>query len=365
MCILSKHRQAMKYMPSFIMVFVLAGCESTGDGGESIQVDTLASLPMPVSNNAVTTVSTGDRQYVVSFAGLGAGRSHADTLDVTFLLDSKTGRWRRSSTLPGGVGRLASVAASVGKQAYVFGGYTVEEDGTEVSTPWVHAFDPVTEEYIQLSPMPVPVDDAVAVTYLDRYVYLISGWHDLGNVNLVQRYDTETDSWVQATPIPGNALFGHAGGLVENTMVYCDGVMVRPYSNHGRDFVASDECFLGIIDEQDSRRIDWRNLDAHPGQPRYRMAAAGVPSLNSVLFIGGSENPYNYNGIGYNDEPSEPAGNALLFDLGGQTWRELPIDGPTTMDHRGLVPFGKRWLTVGGMLENQEVTNRVVAHTME
>ena len=55
-------------------------------------------------------------------------------------------------------------------------------------------------EFEARTAMPVPVDDAVAVTYADRFIYLISGWHDLGNVNLVQRYDTETDTWD-----PGNA----------------------------------------------------------------------------------------------------------------------------------------------------------------
>ncbi len=355
----------MKRLPLFVLVCFVGACLAAEDAALNILAANIAAIPIPVSNNAVTTVSSEDRQYVVSFAGLGKGRSGSDTLAVTLVLDSDSGRWRESAPLPGGVGRLASVAASVGGLAYVFGGYTVAEDGAEVSTPWVHAFDPETEEFSQLRPMPVPVDDAVSVTYLDRYIYLISGWHDLGNVNLVQRYDTSTDTWVQATPIAGRALFGHAGGIVGNRIVYCDGVMVRPFADRSRDFVASDECFLGIINEADSRRIDWRRLDAHPGSPRYRMASAGIDSLNAVLFIGGSENPYNYDGIGYDGQPSEPAPNAMLFDLDSLSWRVLPLSGPPAMDHRGLVPFGDRWLTVGGMLAGQQVTNRVVGYTVE
>ncbi len=355
----------MKRLPLFILVSFLGACVSAEDGAHSILAENIAALPMPVSNNAVTTVTREDRQYVVSFAGLGRGRGHEDTLSVTLVLDPESGRWRDSSPLPGGVGRLASVAASVGGLAYVFGGYTVAEDGSEVSTPWVHAFDPVTEEFFDLQPMPVPVDDAVSVTYLDRYIYLISGWHDLGNVDLVQRYDTSTDTWVQATPIPGQALFGHAGSIVGNKIVYCDGVVLRPHADRRRDFVASDECFIGIIDQEGSRRIDWRRLDPHPGLPRYRMAAAGIDSLHAVLFVGGSENPYNYDGIGYNGEPAEPASDALLLDLSSLSWRVLPLSGPPTMDHRGLVPFGDRWLTVGGMLAGQEVTDQVVAYTVQ
>jgi hypothetical protein len=129
--------------------------------------------------------------------------------------------------------------------------------------------------------------------------------------------------------------------------------------------VASDECFLGIIDEEDKRRIDWRRLEPHPGLPRYRMAAAGIDSLNAVLFIGGSENPYNYDGIGYDGEPSEPAADALLLDLSTLSWRVLPLSAPPTMDHRGLVPFDDRWLIVGGMLASQEVTGQVVGYMVE
>jgi len=298
------------------------------------------SLPEPVTNNATTRVNVGGHQYVVSFNGLGESRTHNDTLAVTYVLDAASGQWSESQPVPGGVGRLASAAVSVGKLAYVVGGYTVAANGEEVSTPWLHSFDPVTGNFEELTPMPVPVDDTVAVTYADRFIYLVSGWHDLGNVNLVQRYDTEVDDWQQATPIPGRALFGHAGGVVDNKIVYCDGVAVQPYVDRRRDYVASDECFLGIIDAQNSRRIDWRKVDRHPGAPRYRMAAVGVASLNSVLFIGGSENPYNYNGIGYNGDPSEPAANGLMFDLRTLTWQVLPQNSPSTMDHRGLVVLG-------------------------
>jgi len=84
-----------------------------------------------------------------------------------------------------------------------------------------------------------------------------------------------------------------------------------------------------------------------------------------VLFIGGSENPYNYDGIGYDGEPSEPAPDALLFDLSTLAWRVLPLATPPTMDHRALVPLGDRWLTVGGMLAAQEVTDQVTAYTVD
>ena len=95
------------------------------------------------------------------------------------------------------------------------------------------------------------------------------------------------------------------------------------------------------------------------------MAAAGVDRLGSVLFVGGSENPYNYDGIGYNGEPSQPAADILRYDLQSRSWTTLTTDIPASMDHRALVSFDGGWLTVGGMLSEQRVTDRVVAYSFE
>ncbi len=322
-------------------------------------------LPRPISNNAVSTVTVGAKQYVVSFNGLAAGKTHSDTLNTTYVYDVAKGKWSESTPVPGGVGRLASAAASVGDKAFVFGGYSVAEDGSEVSTAWVHAFDPVAGVFEERAGMPVPVDDMLALAYADRYIYLVSGWHDVGNVNLVQRYDSVEDSWAQATPIPGNGVFGHAGGIVGDTMVYCDGVAIRVNADRRRDFVPNDQCFLGVIDASDARRIDWRTIDAHPGAARYRMASAGLPAQRMILFVGGTDNPYNFNGVGYDGRPSSPIGDALLFDLDTLSWRVVASTAPPSMDHRALAPIGPGWATIGGMLGGQSVTDQVVVYTVE
>ena len=345
-------------------LLILASCAMTS-GAEQAIVSQLPPLPEPVSNNAVVSVQSGDDEFLISFAGLGAGRSHDDTLAVTYVFSGRDNEWAEADPVPGGVGRLAAVAAAAGESAFVFGGYTVAADGTEVSTPWVHSFDPVSRSFDERQPMPVPVDDAVAVTYNDRFIYLVSGWHDSGNVNLVQRYDTQSDTWAQATPIPGRGVFGHAGGIVGNTIVYCDGVAIRPYADRRREFVANNECFIGVIDPENSRRIEWRTLEPHPGPPRYRMAAAGIDALAAVVFVGGSDNPYNYDGIGYNGEPSQPVAEILRYDLERRSWTVLAPAATGSMDHRALVGFEGASLTVGGMLEDQQVTGRVIRYTFD
>ncbi|CAA0364932.1 Kelch motif domain-containing protein [Alteromonas infernus] len=330
----------------------------------------LPALPEPVSNNAVASVTINDTQYVFSFMGLGKGKTHNDVHNRAWQLvinnKDKPLQWQALPPVPSSLalkGRLASVAVGVKDSVYIFGGYTVDEHHNEISTPDVYKYSPTTGEYTLLAPMPVPVDDATALVYQDRYVYLVSGWHNDGNVNLVQAYDTQTGQWQQASPFLGNPVFGQAGGIVNNTMVICDGVSVTPHSDKRRSFAAETACFKGVIDNKNPLKIDWRTLKHPTGTARYRMAAAGDKATNKIYFVGGSTNPYNYNGIGYNGEPSNADSAIWTFDIAEETWviSKTEAEAPT-MDHRGLINVNGSWYTVGGMLDAQLVTSKVTSH---
>ena len=209
------------------------------------------------------------------------------------------------ASVPVPEGRLASAAVTVAGKIYIFGGYTVAEDGDEVSTPEVFAFDPKTGRYEAKADMPTPVDDTVAVPYQNRFIYLISGWHDEGNVQLVQMYDTQTNAWTEATPFPGKAVFGHAGGISGNSIIVSDGVAVADKLVDGkRKFVAARMTWRGDIDPKNPTEIVWKPVDSHAGPARYRMAAIGDEAGQRVIFAGGGDNPYNYNGIGYDGVPA-------------------------------------------------------------
>jgi hypothetical protein len=95
------------------------------------------------------------------------------------------------------------------------------------------------------------------------------------------------------------------------------------------------------------------------------MAAGGIPYISGIVFIGGSDNPYNYNGIGYNEIPSSPSSDALLYDLESGSWREPQTTATASMDHRGLVEYGDQWITAGGMLHGQQVTDKLLGYTVE
>jgi N-acetylneuraminic acid mutarotase len=155
---------------AYIFLLLSVGIVSTAASEHLLQAQDLPPLPVSVTNNAVTTVATQGGQYVVSFSGLGSGKTHADVHSRTFVLDDTAMTWTEGPPVPGGVGRLASAAATIGDLAYVFGGYTVAEDGSEVSTPWVHAFDPINKSFTELAAMPVPVDDSLALSFAYRFI---------------------------------------------------------------------------------------------------------------------------------------------------------------------------------------------------
>jgi len=320
-------------------------------------------MPETVSNNAVAKVQTLKGLYFLSFMGLAQGKTFSDVHNRSWALKEGEAQWKQIEPVPSSSklkGRLASVAVGIKDKAYLFGGYTVAEDHSEVSSPDNYAYDVINDRYQLIAASPVAVDDAVALTYQQRYVYLIGGWHNDGNVNLAQLYDSDTDSWQQATPFPGAAVFGHAGGIVGNQLIVCDGVKVEVKENEKRSFSSQAACYSGLINKQNINKIEWHSIPHPTGKARYRMAATGLSLPQSgIVFAGGSYNPYNYTGIGYDGMPSIPD-NKLWFYSFEQTRWFVGKMNTASMDHRGLlISNNNSMVIIGGMRHQQEVSNQI------
>lgn len=316
----------------------------------------LPPLPQALSNNAVVQLSFGGRPRLYSFFGLGNERTPAAISRNAYEFDPDTNRWHILPAVPGS-GRLASVAVGVKRIVYLFGGYTVSTAGAEQSTPDVFRFDPLQQTYEHLAPMPVPVDDSVAFAWQDRYVLLVSGWNNTDNYGSVQWFDTVTEHWLPATPYPGIAVFGHAGGLLDNELVICGGVYVASSVGGQRQYTLSDACWYGKLDEKLRGEIKWKQLPTMPGPGRYRAAATGSRLRGRhIVFVGGTNTPYNYNGVGYSGDIAEPIASVVAYNLNSRRWEEwgaLPTAG---MDFRGLLELNGGLLTVGGMEAGPKVS---------
>jgi N-acetylneuraminic acid mutarotase len=319
----------------------------------------LSPLPAPLSNNAVAISRDQKNPQIFSFMGIGPKKTWDATTNSAYRLDLRTGKWTELRPVPGVAGRLAASAAAFHDQVFIFGGYVVDGQGGEATVPDVNVYVPAEDRYYRGADIPTPVDDSVLGVYRDRFIYLVSGWSKTDAVRNVQVYDSEKDKWLQATPIPGTPVFGHAGAIVGDTIVYVDGAYKNPEGPNPK-YVASSECWMGKITKGNISKIEWSKLPEHPGGARYRIAAGASEKEGRIYFSGGTNNPYDYNGIGYNAQPAEPSAVTFAFNVRSGQWETISESTPEpTMDHRGLLVTRRGLIRVGGMEKGQQVTPRV------
>lgn len=345
--------EAMKRFLAFLLVITAGGLLWAAAEAK------FQPLPAPVSNNAVAILKSHVGLQLFSFMGMGPKKTWDAITNAAFALDVDTGKWTELHPVPGTAGRLAAVAVGARDHVFLFGGYVVDAQGGETTVPDVNVYEPLAGRWFRGADIPVPVDDSVIGLYRDRYIYLTSGWSKTDAVHNVQIYDAEKDRWLQATPIPGTPVFGHAGTLVDDTIIYVDGAHRNPAGAQPK-YVASDECWMGKIDHHDPTKIQWSKLANHPGSARYRIAAGGSEKDQKVYFSGGTDNPYNYDGIGYDGKPSEPSPFTFAFNLRTAKWETIDQNTPSpTMDHRGLLVMPQGLVVIGGMEKSQQVTAHV------
>ena len=159
-------------------------------------------LPAPLSNNAVASVKTRGSLLLFSLMGMGPKKTWDATSNAAYSLDPDTGKWAEVHSVPGTIGRLAAAAVGAREHIFLFGGYVVDGQGGETTLPDVNVYEPLTDRWFRGEDMPVPVDDAVAGVYRDRYIYLVSGWSKTDTVHDVQVYDGQKTPGRRPRPFP-------------------------------------------------------------------------------------------------------------------------------------------------------------------
>lgn len=328
----------------------------------------LPPLPEPVSNNAVASATVRGKTYVISMMGIGPGKTSQDLHNKVWVHTVGEFGWSSMPDVPSQsrlAGRVAANAVALNNNFFVFGGYSIDRQGNRTTSAESYRFNPVTQRYNRVNPIPVPVDDSLALTYQDRYIYLIGGWSDDGAVNLVQVFDNFTQQWSQASPMPGRATWGLAGALVEDTIVFCDGVGLN-YQSGERVKATEPACYQGKINPRNALRIQWQPIPHPTGKARFRMAAIDtqVDGEPVAAFIGGSQTFYHFDGSNEQGKKAEPEANVWLYAPKKQQWLEAK---PTTavMDLQGLVKVNDQIYSIGGMLADQVVTPQVIPHAIE
>lgn len=331
-----------------LLIVATASCVA---GSNALGAQNVPALPVPVTNAAIASGIIDGEPWVFSVLGVDSTKRWSGITRRAHVWSSGGTRWRALPDVPGSAGRLAATAQVLRGRLFVFGGYTVDSAGAERSVASVDVFEPRLNAWSSGADIPVAVDDAVSVVYRDSLIYLISGWHDTDNVRLVQMYDAVRDAWFAASPIVWRGVFGHSGGLAGNTIVYIDGAVKQ---DSATKYVLEPQVWVGTINKKNPTLIDWRAGVTHPGPALYRVAVGHCGSR--IVFAGGTDNPYNYNGIGYNTRPSQPSALVFAFDTRRGLWQTLPPLAAPSMDHRGMAMVGDAGWLIGGMAPEQRVS---------
>src|SRR5271165_1434931 len=278
-------------------------------------------MPAAVSDNAVVALRGGLDVY--SLMGIGAKKTWDDITNKVYVLHISSAKWSEGRAVPGVGGRLGASAVAAKGQIFLFGGYLVDGQGGELTVSDVNAYLPEDKRWYRAEDIPVAVDRAVIGVNHDRYVYLVGGRSKNGPINNVQVYDIEKNTWSQATPFPGPAVFGHAGALTDDAIVYVNGAMKNPAA--GNPYVVSDECWMGKIDKKDPHKIEWSKLPPHPGPGRFGIVA-GAGEGHRILFSGGTTNLHNYKGLDYDGKLADISPVTFEFEVHGDRWETITED---------------------------------------
>jgi N-acetylneuraminic acid mutarotase len=317
----------------------------------------IPAMPGAVSSNAVASLKNGLEVY--SLMGVGPKKTWDDITNQVYILRLTSGKWTDGRAVPGVAGRLGSSAVGARGQIFLFGGYVVDGQGTEITVADVNSYVPEDHRWYRAADLPVPVDSAVIGKNHDRYIYLVGGRSKNGPVNNVQVYDAEKNTWSQATPLPGTPVFGHAGGLADDAIVYVDGAKKEQAANR---YVASDECWIGKIDHKDPNKIEWSKLPPHPGPGRFGIVAGAGEHDHKIMFSGGTTTPHNFKGLDQDGKLAQISPVTFAFELHGNRWETITEDTfDVRTDGRGILSTPLGPLVLGGMLKNGAISARVLA----
>lgn len=265
----------------------IGGFTATGGGTPVVQnvnfTDDFSGImldPYPLAAHHVQAARVGRVLY--SFGGYVGGVPIPGTpvmapgwprTDLAFKFDFDDPvdtRWVPIAPLP--EARAAGAAAVVGDQVYLVGG--TSPTGFHAS---VLRYDPASDSYTQLAPLPVPRDHLNLVSD-GTSLYAIAGrvlvdGQGYDDLETFERYDVANDTWTALPPVPlGRG--GQAAALANGHIVVAGGEVAEgPFD------------VLDAVHAYDLANGTWVAL---PPMPEARHGGVLVPYKDGAYYIGGA-----------------------------------------------------------------------------
>ena len=193
--------------------------------------------PAPTSRYAVAAAVLDGTLFTIG--GVPGPSAEVNVFDPA----ASANPWSAAASLS--VARAGLAAAALDGLVYAVGGRRGLNPGQGIILDTVEAYDPSTDEWSQLAPLPRPVSDHAMVAF-DGKLYVIAGARSAARtVNTLQIYDPALDEWSFGAPIPGARAGALAGVLCGRIVVF-----------GGMDFELGGLPFTEIYDPADDT---WEN----------------------------------------------------------------------------------------------------------
>lgn len=253
------------------------------------------------------------------------------------MYDPDTDTWTSKTPMPMGYANLK--AATVDGIIYVMGGTTVAS--MKMSIYGINEqYNPVTDSWQSLTPMPIPVYDFGMVA-IGTKIYVLGGLitSQTDPSNKTQIYDTQTDTWSFGSPMPITTCGGTAAAIadgVDSKIYYIGNEMVLKYNQYIDrwlwDFTYNSPTQMQTYDLQTG------NWTVGASSPTPRISGESLAVVNKTIYaIGG------YDGIGQtsaNEQyfPATGMPNPIVTATVAPTFTAIPFI-PTDRNASNLEPI--------------------------
>lgn len=320
----------------FVVVTTVVICWTSLTWGQQ-KWEKLAAFPEPAEE--ISGATAGSKMYV--FAGLAPVWR---PMGMVYEYDPATNHWTKMHNMALPSHHVAF--ATYRDKIYAFGGFVFPETGPPGWVPINNAweYDPVTDHWRALAPMPSKRGSALAAVVGDK-MYVIGGASNIPgsklttifptqphmSVGTVEQYDPATNTWRECSPMPTPR--NHAAIGVVDGKIYVIGGRV------GAAFIglASD---ISVVEEYDPAGDQWSGPRA---RMPYARSALGSAVYNGKIYVAGGE---------YQDPHMMATFRAVeAYDTATNTWTEMP---PLPVSRHGLAVgiIGSHLHVVGGDVQS-------------
>jgi N-acetylneuraminic acid mutarotase len=254
-----------------------------------------ARTPMPTPRVWYTIVAYQNKIYVMGGNRLTSSNgAETQASSVNEVYDPSTDSWSTKASMP--VGTLEAVANVLDGKIYVISGRTADEAYT--TTNITEIYDPINDSWSYGEAIPYPVV-GYASAVVDNRIYVIGGQDEyLSSMNVVfnQVYNPETNSWSQGASIPEptwQATAGATTGVAAPKRIYIFGGAAGFGEGSNQNYA------------YDSASDSWVAAAPLPialSSP----AVAVLNDVFYVIGGGGSQSTYEYLPLGYVSAPPVP-----------------------------------------------------------